>query len=212
MKQWTAARPHYCHSPHCLKERQREAKRLLSTEEPREDGDKGPKLNKCRKAAWRASPWSYALNERERLQGYPIWVFQWGDHTDTLHASIQLNYGSVHTGAPVHAHVLCPFGMCGRVHLKLVAFLSNPLHKKRPDFTLDPFPFAVLLQTPQHVGHLRKTRPLHINFFLSISRVFPCSLKCICSIGGRKGNPNHSIWVACVIVSTKKEFAWNPRH
>lgn len=132
VKQWTAARPHYCHSPHCLKERQREAKRLLSTEEPREDGDKGPKLNKCRKAAWRASPWSYALNERERLQGYPIWVFQWGDHTDTLHASIQLNYGSVHTGAPVHAHVLCPFGMCGRVHLKLVAFLSNPLHKKRP--------------------------------------------------------------------------------
>ena len=27
VKQWTAARPHYCHSPHCLKERQREAKR-----------------------------------------------------------------------------------------------------------------------------------------------------------------------------------------
>lgn len=119
VKQWRAARPHYCHSPHCLKERQREAKRLLSIEEPRKDGDKRPKLNKCRKAAWRASPWSCALNERERLQGYPIWGFQLGDHTDTLHPSIQLNYRSTHTGVPVYVHVLCPSGMskCGRVHL-----------------------------------------------------------------------------------------------
>lgn len=54
-KQWTAARPHYCHSPHCLKERQSKAMRLLSIEEPRKDGDKRPKLNKCWKAAWRAS-------------------------------------------------------------------------------------------------------------------------------------------------------------
>lgn len=110
VKQWTAARPHYCHSPHCLKERQREAKRLLSIEELRKDGDKRPKLNKCWKAAWRASPWSYDLNERERLQGYPIWVFQRVDHTDTLHPSIQLNR-STHTGVPVHVHVLCPSGM-----------------------------------------------------------------------------------------------------
>lgn len=36
VKRWTAARPHYCHSPHCLKERQREAKRPLSIQEPKE--------------------------------------------------------------------------------------------------------------------------------------------------------------------------------
>lgn len=29
-RQWTVARPHYCHSPHCLKERRREAERALS--------------------------------------------------------------------------------------------------------------------------------------------------------------------------------------
>lgn len=75
VKQWTAARPHYCHSPHCLKERQREAKRPLSIQELKKGGDKGPKLNKCRKAAWRGSPWSCALNERERLWDNPSGSF-----------------------------------------------------------------------------------------------------------------------------------------
>lgn len=69
VKWWTAARPHYCHSPHCPKERQREAKRLLSIEKLRKDGDKRLKLNKCWKAVWRTSLWSCALNERGRLQG-----------------------------------------------------------------------------------------------------------------------------------------------
>lgn len=75
--------PHYCHSPHCLKERQREAKRLLSIEEPREDGDKRPKLNKCRKAAWRASPWSYDLNERDGCRDIPSGSFS-GETTQIL--------------------------------------------------------------------------------------------------------------------------------
>lgn len=69
VKQWTAARPHYCHSPHCLKERQREAKRALSVAELKEDGDKSSKLYKRWKAARRASLRPCALNEREWLQG-----------------------------------------------------------------------------------------------------------------------------------------------
>lgn len=69
VKQWTAARPHYCHSPHCPKERRGEAKRALSVKGLKKDGDKSPKLYKCWKAAWRASPRPCALNERERLQG-----------------------------------------------------------------------------------------------------------------------------------------------
>lgn len=109
VKRWTAARPHDCHSPHCLKERQREAKRLLSIEEPRKDADKRPKLNKC----WKAR--GHALWIRENgCRDNPSWVFQCGDHTDTLHASIQLNYKSTHTGVPVHVHVLCPSGMSER--------------------------------------------------------------------------------------------------
>lgn len=101
MKQWTAARPHYCHSPHCLKERQREAKRPLSIQELKKGGDKGPKLNKCWKAAWRASPWSCALNERERLWDNPSGSFS--GETTQIHSvpGIQLNYKSTHTGVPI---------------------------------------------------------------------------------------------------------------
>lgn len=101
MKQWTAARPHYCHSPHCLKERQREAKRPLSIQELKKGGDKGPKLNKCWKAAWRASPWSCALNERERLWDNPSGSFT--GETTQIHSvpGIQFNYKSTHTGVPI---------------------------------------------------------------------------------------------------------------
>lgn len=101
VKQWTAARPHYCHSPHCLKERQREAKRSLSIQELKKGGDKGPKLNKCWKAAWRASPWSCALNKRERLWDNPSGSFS--GETTQIHSipGIRLNYRSTHTGVPI---------------------------------------------------------------------------------------------------------------
>lgn len=56
VKQWTAARPHYCHSPHCLKEKQREAKRLLSIEEPRKDGDKRPKIKQMLESGLESQP------------------------------------------------------------------------------------------------------------------------------------------------------------
>lgn len=81
---------------------QREAKRLLSIQELKKGGDKGPKLNKCWKAAWRASPWSCALNERERLWDNPSGSFS--GETTQMHSipGIQFNYKSTHTGVAIY--------------------------------------------------------------------------------------------------------------
>lgn len=124
----------------------------------------------------------YDLNERERLQGYPIWGFQWGDHTDTLHPSIQLNYRSTHTvGASSCA---CPMSfwyvwvwMCPPIICCSCSL--NPAHKNWPRLyvSMCSLPANIKSQPPlkrQHVGLLRKIDPLHIHCSCVVwSIVFP---------------------------------------
>lgn len=56
VKRWRAARPHYCHSPHWRKERQREAKRLLSIEELKRDEHKGLKIKQMPERGLESQP------------------------------------------------------------------------------------------------------------------------------------------------------------